>query len=70
MHDINEGAIPFLLRNLFNFSMANGIVKENVLKKRFQFFDYGILIRSCIPSVIDITKRNLNQKDIGKLDDI
>lgn len=41
--------------------MTNQLMKESVLKSSLQFFDYGILNRSCIPSAIDITKRNLSQ---------
>lgn len=61
LHNLNEGTIPFLMKNLFNFAISNNLLKENSLKQKLQYCDYGILNRSSVPSVVDVTKRNLNQ---------
>lgn len=61
MHDINEGVIPFLLQHFFNLIISSKILTENALQKKFQFHDYGILNAKSVPSIVYVSKPNLNQ---------
>lgn len=61
MHDITEGIIPFLLHNFFDLIISLKILNEDMLQKKFQFFDYGRLNSKNIPALISLTKPNLNQ---------
>lgn len=61
MHDLNEGAIPYAMKLLFEWCIEHKIISENILKKKMQFFDYGLLNRSNVPSALDIKKNNLGQ---------
>lgn len=61
MHDLNEGCIPFLLKNLFTFLIKSKIISEENLLKKFQYYDYGFLNRGQTPSVINLNKKSLNQ---------
>lgn len=61
MHDINEGAIPFLLRKLFELLLFNKILSEEELKMKIQFYDYGHTNKSNVPSVLKLDSSNLGQ---------
>lgn len=61
MHDLNEGIIPFLLKNVFTYILKLKIMTEAELKRKIQYYDYGKSDNSNIPSVIMLEKRNLNQ---------
>lgn len=61
MHDVNEGAIPFVLKLLFEYCIQERIISEKDLEHKCQYYDYGLLNRSNIPSKIDINKHNLGQ---------
>lgn len=61
MHDLNEGCIPFLLKHTFNYCIKNKILTEENLVQKFQFYDYGFLNLDQTPSVINLSKHNLNQ---------
>lgn len=61
MHDINEGAVPFALKLLFNQIVASKIMNLSELSLTVQMFDYGFLNRRNIPSPIDVDKRSLGQ---------
>lgn len=61
MHDINEGAIPFLLKHLFEYCFKKDIFTEKSLQGRIQSYDFGSLNRSNTPSLLCIDKKNLNQ---------
>lgn len=60
MHDLNEGAIPFLLQHLFAYCIKKKLVTEASLKKRILFYDFGI-DRKNAPSTLNLKKSNLNQ---------
>lgn len=61
MHDVNEGVIPFYLKNFFGYSMRNGILDESKIIKNIRDFNYGILDNRNVPSKICLDKKNLNQ---------
>lgn len=62
MHDLNEGAIPFVLRYLFKNCLAKKLFDdENTLVKTLQYFDYGYLKKKNVPSHLCMEKHNLNQ---------
>lgn len=61
MHDINEGVIPFVLKLLFEYYIKEKIISENDLIRKIQYYDYGLLNRSNVPSKIDLHKHNLGQ---------
>lgn len=61
MHDIDEGAIPFILGHLFDYLSTEKIITLDEIKSKIKSFDYGILERKTIPSEIFFKKKNLNQ---------
>lgn len=62
MHDVCEGAIPFLLKNLFSYCIKNSILKnEDELRNLAIYHDYGVLNSRNIPSSICFDRRNLGQ---------
>lgn len=61
MHDLNEGAISKLLRNLFHYCIENNIFESDVLITAAAQHDYGFLNRHNIPSKINIDRPNLGQ---------
>lgn len=61
MHDLNEGIIAFLLLHFFNLIISLKILTENSLKQKCQYYDYGSLHSKAIPSLVSLTKANLNQ---------
>lgn len=61
MHDIDEGAMPFVLGHLFDYLSTEGIITLKEIKEKVKSFNYGILDRRNIPSEIFFNKKNLNQ---------
>lgn len=61
MHDLNEGVVPFALRELFSDFIRLKIMSEKGLQQKFQFFDYGFLNQRNVPSAITLDKSNLGQ---------
>lgn len=61
MHDIFEGAMPFVLRRLFDYFSAHGVIANAQIVEKIRSFHYGILDRRNIPSTVFLKKKNLNQ---------
>lgn len=61
MHDLDEGAIPFLMKELFVWITKEKIYSEKIIASKAQFFDYGFLNKKNTPSLIHFEKENLNQ---------
>lgn len=61
MHDINEGAIPFLIKSLFTHCIALGVFSLDKVNSLIQFHDYGRLKSRTIPSEVYMDKRSLGQ---------
>ena len=59
MHDMNEGVIPKLLFHLFDHFVKKNICSRRDIEQKIQFFEYGRLSGSYIPTKVDITKPNL-----------
>lgn len=67
MHDLAEGIIPFLMKNLFLYAFSTKIFTEDELKWMTQFYSYGWLHRHDIPSLICLNKRSLGQNAVQSL---
>lgn len=61
MHDLAEGVVPFLLKNLLGHVINEKVFSENDFNWMTQFYAYGYLHRHDIPSQICTTKRSLGQ---------
>lgn len=61
MHDVNEGAIAFLLKNLFEYCVSMKIYSEQDLVDKIKYHDFGFINKKNIPSVVNLQKENLNQ---------
>lgn len=61
MHDLNEGAIPFLMSKLFMYCISSKLCKQDDLEKEIQFHDYGFKNTKNYPSLLSLKKKNLNQ---------
>lgn len=61
MHDINEGAMPFLTKKLFELLIFNKILSEEELITKIQFYDYGQTNKSNVPSILKLDSSNLGQ---------
>lgn len=61
MHDLNEGVIPFLLQHFFTLLFSSKILTENSLQEKCQYYDYGTLQSKSVPSIVSLTKANMNQ---------
>lgn len=61
MHDLNEGAIPFLMGNLFKLCFKSKMFDEFELNSKVQFFNFGYLNTDIRPSSINVSKKNCNQ---------
>lgn len=61
MHDVLEGVIPNLLRNLFPHCIAKTAMSKYSLESRVRDFNYGVMNRRNKPSYLNLSKRNLNQ---------
>lgn len=61
MHDIYEGAMPFILKHFFESVINEGIIDEMEIQRRIKSFDYGKLEKKNTPSILFVKKSNLNQ---------
>lgn len=61
MHDLNEGVVPFALKQLFMHMIRFKILSEDELTKKIQYFDHGFLNQRNIPSEVSFDKANLGQ---------
>lgn len=61
MHDLAEGVIPFVLKNIFKFCIDNSWFTEEELRNNALTHDYGILNSKNIPTALHIEKHNLKQ---------
>lgn len=60
-HDLMEGTVPLLLKLFFEHGINHRVFTEKELIRAFTYFDYGPLNKKCIPSSINMTRRNLGQ---------
>lgn len=61
MHDICEGVIPFLHKNLFKYCIDKKVFSEDELKGYIFQHDYGVLNEQNVPSVISLASDKLKQ---------
>ncbi|XP_031632648.1 uncharacterized protein LOC116346626, partial [Contarinia nasturtii] len=61
MHDVAEGIVPFVLHQVFQYIIEKKICTEISLTHKIQFYDYGIIESKNVPSMIMLSKPNLNQ---------
>lgn len=61
MHDLAEGAVPFLFKKLFGYGYHHKIFSEEELGLLIQFHDYGWLNRHKVPSIVLLDKRSIGQ---------
>lgn len=61
MHDINEGAIPYLLKALFKYLIKHKVCTEIELKNKIRFHDFGFKNKKNEPSELLIKKPCLGQ---------
>lgn len=61
MHDLNEGIVPFALKQLFMRMIQLKLYSEEKLVQKIQYFDYGFLNQRNVPSGISLDKANLGQ---------
>lgn len=61
MHDLNEGIIPLVIKKVCLFCIEKKIVTEDELVKKIRDFNFGILNKKNIPSLVNFQKKNLNQ---------
>lgn len=61
MHDMYEGAMPFILGRLFKLFSSHDIIGIDDIAEKILSFDYGLLERRNIPSPVFVAKKNLNQ---------
>lgn len=60
-HDFMEGAVPLLLKLFFEQGINRRVFTEKEIVNAFLCFDYGPLNTNCIPSAINLSRRNLGQ---------
>lgn len=62
MHDLCEGVVPFLLKNVFRYCIDNDLFSgEDELRNHALFYDYGTTNSKNIPSAIRFERHNLGQ---------
>lgn len=61
MHDVNEGAVPFVLKLFFNKCFESKVISAAKLSQIIQQFNFGWLDRQNFPSDIAIDRRSLGQ---------
>lgn len=61
MHDIYEGAMPFILHLFFERLIEHKIITAKEIEEKITSFDYGLLERKNKPSKLCLSKKNLNQ---------
>lgn len=60
-HDLMEGTVPLLLKLFFEYGINHRVFTEKDIVNAFLCHDYGPLNKMCIPSAINLTRRNLGQ---------
>lgn len=60
MHDVYEGAMPFILNLFLKYLVKHEIITTKGIEDKISSFDYGILERKNVPSKFYF-KKNLNQ---------
>lgn len=61
LHDIYEGAMPFVLKHLIQFMLSSKILKKNEIVGMVSFFDYGQQNQRNKPSILAVEKSNMGQ---------
>lgn len=61
MHDLLEGAVPFALNIIFEYSLEKKVFSLSQLQNMIQFYNYGYLNKRNIPSKLKIESKNLGQ---------
>lgn len=61
MHDINEGAIPYLVKPLFEYLFQHKVCTENDLKNKIRFHNFGFNHSKNVPSELNMIKSCLGQ---------
>lgn len=61
MHDLNEGVIPFLMKNLFARCIERKIFTRKKLSQLIRFYDFGSSNIKNKPSQLELEKKNLGQ---------
>lgn len=61
MHDVYEGAMPFVVKHFFKYLINHKIITETGIETKIKSFNYGTLERRNIPSPFLLHKKNLNQ---------
>lgn len=61
MHDVNEGAIPYLLKPLFEYLFKYKVCTENELKNKIKFHNFGFNQKKNVPAELSISKACLGQ---------
>lgn len=61
MHDLNEGIVGFLLKDVFLHLEKNKVIKEDDLKSTIKFYQYPKCFRRDKPSILNLKKHNLGQ---------
>lgn len=61
LHDIYEGAMPFVLKLTIELMVTSKIAKKDEIIRMIQFFDFGEMNRKNIPSILALNKSNLGQ---------
>lgn len=61
LHDLYEGAMPFVLNLVIDYMIDSKIIKKNELVQMVQFYDYGEMNQKNIPSTLAIGKHSLGQ---------
>lgn len=60
MHDLNEGVIPFLVKNLLEFCYTSKIICEGDFKQRVENFNFGVLSAGHAPTSPNLKLKNLH----------
>lgn len=61
MHDITEGCMGFLLKDVLQHCISKKVIKESEVNQKIFTFNYGKLDSHNIPSHVVFEKSNLNQ---------
>lgn len=61
LHDIYEGAMPFVLKHTIEYMIASKIARKDEIIRMIQFFDFGEMNGRNVPSILGLNKSNLGQ---------
>lgn len=61
LHDIYEGAMPFVLSHIIEFMIATKILKKNEIVDLVSFYNFGEMNNRNVPSILGLGKTNLGQ---------